>query len=222
MSNSQAKAFFDPTADIKRIIDDIEEVLPRKKPRTTIRCPDTIDPERFNRIEVFMGTDVNNDKRQYSISVFQSSTIAPPIEHAHAPVEPDAPEPKPFNSADHFSMSDFRATNPRLHRLYVANAREAIRLTRSFCEAMWERSRWPDSEIAQAAWAAIAEHAKTDAAWFEAAALEFLHQEEDVPFHFPRIDVDMGDLPPGEYTGHLEERDGILVFVVNPPETPVD
>lgn len=162
-----------------------------------------IDPESLNRSKVFI------DGRPYNLSI-TTSWRTPKDDPTPRVSQPQPTEPLKF-SIDHRS-------NPKLHQLYVGHARSAIRTTREFCEAMWGRSRWPDSDIASTAWAAVAQHCREDAAWFEAAALEFLHQEEDP---LPNVVAIVQDLEPGEYVGHIEDRDGQLVFVID-PETPVD
>lgn len=110
-------------------------------------------------------------------------------------------------------MSDHR-NNPKLHALYVSWARDSIQIINQACQQLWDLSRWPESDIASALWKNMKDHMETDAAWFEAAALEFMEPNavmvaRDFQIH---VGESLRNVPPGEYTGHLEEKDGKLFF----------
>lgn len=158
-----------------------------------LETPEDINLGGFNRIQVTV-----NGRDDYMVSVF--------VPHAD-PVEPPAPETvhKEFQ-VDHRS-------NPKLHALHVGWARETIRETKRVCKSLWDQGRLQPSSIASAAWDEMVRTIKTDAAWFEAAALEFCNPDEifvvDPTIH---TGESLRNLPPGDYTGTIQERGGKLYF----------
>lgn len=114
----------------------------------------------------------------------------------------------------HFE-SDFRVTNPGLHRLHVKWAREDIRIARQAAEALWNQSRVSTAIIAENLWQSVKKTICRDAAWFEAAALEFMNPGHDIPVD-DRIyagEFLMKYLPPGkDLEGYITQKDGKFVF----------
>lgn len=102
---------------------------------------------------------------------------------------------------------------PGLHDLYVGYAREEIRIIKTCCDDLVSLSRWPASIIASNLWEMVRNNVATDAAWFEAAALEFAEFETPKS---PDLQLDLlTALPPGTYSGYLAHEDGRFRFVVD-------
>lgn len=110
--------------------------------------------------------------------------------------------------------------NPGLHQLYVNWAREDISIARDMCRQLWDQSRWSASLIASAAWAQVQKLIETDAAWFEAAALEFASAEA-TPLLDRRIHVgsSLFGLEPGTYPVYLTEQNGKVVVELDEMRT---
>lgn len=161
-----------------------------------------VDSTKFNRAHVEI------DGLTYGVSVFKLPAVN------GEGLKEEAPEigEEVIKAVGTTFTSDYRTSNPKLHQLYVGWARETIQATTALCQTLWDQSRWPASDIATAAWEKLKEHIRTDAAWFEAAALEFMRDGEHIDS--PRILVgdSLRNIPPGEYEGYIAERDGKLYF----------
>jgi hypothetical protein len=105
--------------------------------------------------------------------------------------------------------SDFRVSNPGLHRLYVGYAYETMEITGRFTEELFDLSRWPASRFAGLVMDAQREEILKDAAWAEAAAL--MHAHVDFPAwlraNLPNMD---------------EPHDEAAAVVCDPPMIPKD
>lgn len=133
---------------------------------------------------------------------------------------------------------DYRTSNRNLHDLYTAHARRALRIVKETVDTLYSHSRYPDADIASTLWSHVTELIKTDAAWFDAAALEFANPGEELSIDedgdytdttdYPEIlrgvpitlDPAQTDLPPGVYTGKLSEVDGKLIFTISFDDIP--
>jgi len=74
-------------------------------------------------------------------------------------------------------VSDFRESNPKLHKLYVRHALETMVEAKAAADALNEHSRITSSIIAGAICKELRNFIETDAAYFEAAALLFMHSD---------------------------------------------
>lgn len=199
------------THHIQQILHEILGLNDTENMRVTLEHPlEEVDSTRFNRAYVEI------DGLTYGVSVFKLPAVS-----GEGLKEGDGSwddvdnfkrndEPKPL-----IFTTDYRVSNPKLHQLYVGWARETIQATTALCQTLWDQSRWPASDIATAAWEKLKEHIRTDAAWFEAAAIEFMKEGRDI--HSPQIFVgdSLRSIPPGDYEGHITERDGKLYFEVS-------
>lgn len=126
----------------------------------SIPTQDRIDPDKFNRAEIAY------EGRLYTASVFVSGQRGYPEEIAAAPaVIPTLPSSPPVFE------TDYRVSNPGLHKLYVGYALETILVAKKACKKLYAQSRWPASALAGTLWEQVQEEMLRDAAWFEAAAL---------------------------------------------------
>jgi hypothetical protein len=67
--------------------------------------------------------------------------------------------------------SDFRETNPKLHKMYVAWALHDLKIAQDAANELFDCSRFPASIIGGAIMEQVRQQVLSDAAWFEAAAL---------------------------------------------------
>lgn len=162
-------------------------------------------PDRFNRASVTM------DGNTYALSIF-------------VPGDPtmifgEKISGKLGADDDVIRFKSDHRDNPSLHQLYVGWARESLQIAHAACQELWDQSRWPASDIAAAMWEKVRQHIRTDAAWFEAAALEFMQPGGNTDQDF-RIYAgeSLRNLPAGEYTGYLQEKDGKLYFELSDVE----
>ncbi len=197
----------EPATDhIEWLITEIGDALTNTEsmPGVTHTLPDLadIDPGKFNRIEVRIGD------RPYTISIFQpaGNLMEGILSQVRLEIT-DEPKKRPIKF-----QNDHR-DNEKLHQLYVGWARESLQVATAACRELWDQSRWPASDLAQAMWEKVCEHVRTDAAWFEAAALEFMEPMGSIVSDFNiRVGPTLANVPPGEYTGHIEARNGKLYF----------
>ena len=117
-----------------------------------------VEPDRFNRVPFSIGG------RSYMASFFIPADTHPSSNKSPAENEVVYEAPLTFES-------DYRRTNPKLHRLYLKWALEELEKVNQFIEEMSEFTRFTASVITSAVIEKVGHQIMNDAAWFEAAGL---------------------------------------------------